>query len=177
MFRRCRLGNSLFACPATGALASAANHADAGRSMIIRQLVYLDALAREKHFRRAAGPAMSHSRRFRPRSMQLEEELGVMIVEARAALPGLHQGRRGGARPCQAHPGRGRDPEGFDRGAARGRRRAHPARRDPDGDCRMIALSPRPFSARYPAVSLTVLSLTSQEIQQGSSTISSSMSG
>ena len=49
--------------------------------MIIRQLIYLDALAREKHFRRAAEACHVSQPTLSAAIVQLEEELGVLIVE------------------------------------------------------------------------------------------------
>ncbi|MFY7960691.1 MAG: LysR family transcriptional regulator, partial [Elsteraceae bacterium] len=49
--------------------------------MIIRQLIYLDALAREKHFRRAAEACHVSQPTLSAAIHQLEEELGVLIVE------------------------------------------------------------------------------------------------
>ena len=49
--------------------------------MIIRQLIYLDALAREKHVRRAAEACHVSQPTLSAAIVQLEEELGVMIVE------------------------------------------------------------------------------------------------
>ena len=116
--------------------------------MIIRQLIYLDALAREKHFRRAAEACHVSQPTLSAAVVQLEEELGVMIVE------------------------RGRRFQGFTKeGEAV---LAHARREGVSGRIRlgaiptalpMIAHITAPFSARYPEVSLTVLSLTSQEIQ------------
>ena len=49
--------------------------------MLLRQLVYLRALARERHFGRAQPPAASPSRPYQPRLKQLEAELAVPIVQ------------------------------------------------------------------------------------------------
>ena len=57
--------------------------------MIIRQLVYLDALAREKHFRRAAEACHVSQPTLSAAIVQLEEELGVLIVERGRRFQGL----------------------------------------------------------------------------------------
>ena len=57
--------------------------------MIIRQLIYLDALAREKHFRRAAEACHVSQPTLSAAIAQLEEELGVLIVERGRRFQGL----------------------------------------------------------------------------------------
>ncbi len=134
--------------------------------MIIKQLVYLDALAREKHFRRAAEACNISQPTLSAAIVQLEDELGVLIVE------------------------RGRRFKGFTREGemvlAHARRILAESdvmkqslaemRQGMTGNLRlgaiptalpMVAHITAPFSARYPNVRLTVLSLTSQEIQDG----------
>jgi DNA-binding transcriptional LysR family regulator len=134
--------------------------------MIIRQLIYLDALAREKHFRRAAEACHVSQPTLSAAIVQLEEELGVMIVERGRRFQGLTKegevvlahSRRILAEADLMKASIAELREGL---SGRIRLGAIPTALP------MIAHITAPFSARYPAVSLTVLSLTSQEIQQG----------
>jgi len=57
--------------------------------MIIRQLIYLDALARERHFRKAAEHCHVSQPTLSTAIAQLEEELGVLIVERGRRFEGL----------------------------------------------------------------------------------------
>src|SRR6218665_3181877 len=115
--------------------------------MIIRQLVYLDALAREKHFRRAAEACHVSQPTLSAAIVQLEEELGVMIVE------------RGRGIVAEAEVMKESIAELREGVSGRIRLGAIPTALP------MIAHITAPFSERYPTVSLTVLSLTSNEIQ------------
>ena len=134
--------------------------------MIIRQLVYLDALAREKHFRRAAEACHVSQPTLSAAIVQLEEELGVMIVERGRRFQGFTKEGEvvlAHARRILAEAEVMKDSIAELREGVSGRIRlgAIPTALP------MIAHITAPFSERYPAVSLTVLSLTSQEIQQG----------
>lgn len=139
---------------------------DTRHSMIIRQLIYLDALAREKHFRRAAEACHVSQPTLSAAIVQLEEELGVMIVERGRRFQGLTKegevvlahARRILAETELMKASIAELREGL---SGRIRLGAIPTALP------MIAHITAPFSQRYPAVSLTVLSLTSQEIQQG----------
>ena len=62
--------------------------------MDIRQLQYLVALAREKHFTRAAQACNVTQPTLSGRIRQLEQELGVPIVERGQRFHGLHTRRR-----------------------------------------------------------------------------------
>lgn len=134
--------------------------------MIIRQLIYLDALAREKHFRRAAEACHVSQPTLSAAIVQLEEELGVMIVERGRRFQGLTKegevvlahARRILAETALMKASIAELREGL---SGRIRLGAIPTALP------MIAHITAPFSQRYPGVSLTVLSLTSQEIQQG----------
>ncbi|WP_420102323.1 LysR substrate-binding domain-containing protein [Bosea sp. (in: a-proteobacteria)] len=134
--------------------------------MIIRQLIYLDALAREKHFRRAAEACHVSQPTLSAAIVQLEEELGVMIVERGRRFQGLTKegevvlahARRILAETELMKASIAELREGL---SGRIRLGAIPTALP------MIAHITAPFSQRYPGVSLTVLSLTSQEIQQG----------
>lgn len=132
--------------------------------MIIRQLIYLDALAREKHFRRAAEACHVSQPTLSAAITQLEEELGVLIVERGRRFQGFT--REGEvvlahARRMLAEAEVMRETIAELREGVSGRIRigAIPTALP------MIAHITAPFSERYPTVSLTVLSLTSQEIQ------------
>jgi DNA-binding transcriptional LysR family regulator len=133
--------------------------------MIIRQLVYLDALAREKHFRRAAEACHVSQPTLSAAIHQLEEELGVLIVERGHRFQALT--REGEAvlihaRRILAEADLLKETIIELRQGVTGRIRlgviptALP----------IVAHITAPFSTRFPGVSLTVLSLTSQEIQR-----------
>lgn len=133
--------------------------------MIIRQLVYLDALAREKHFRRAAEACHVSQPTLSAAIHQLEEELGVLIVERGHRFQALT--REGEAvlvhaRRILAEADLLKESIAELRQGVTGRIRlgviptALP----------IVAHITAPFSTRFPGVSLTVLSLTSQEIQR-----------
>lgn len=132
--------------------------------MIIRQLVYLDALARERHFRRAAESCHVSQPTLSAAIAQLEDELGVLIVERGRRFQGLTKegeavlahARRILAEAEQMKDAIAELKEGL---SGRIRLGAIPTALP------MIAHLTAPFSARYPGVSLTVLSLTSSEIQ------------
>lgn len=132
--------------------------------MIIRQLIYLDALARERHFRKAAEHCHVSQPTLSAAIAQLEEELGVLIVERGRRFEGLT--REGEivlahARRILAEADLMKASIAELREGVSGRIRlgAIPTALP------MIAHITAPFSSRYPAVSLTVLSLTSAEIQ------------
>ncbi|HMN70530.1 MAG TPA: LysR family transcriptional regulator [Rhodoblastus sp.] len=134
--------------------------------MIIRQLVYLDALARARHFRKAAEACHVSQPALSAAIAQLEEELGVLIIERGRRFQGLT--REGEivlahARRILAEADLMKESIAGLRGGLSGRVRlgAIPTALP------MIAHITAPFSERYPAVSMTVLSLTSTEIQQG----------
>jgi len=134
--------------------------------MIIRQLVYLDALAREKHFRRAAEACHVSQPTLSAAIAQIEEELGVLIVERGRRFQGFTKEGEvvlAHARRILAEAEVMKDSIAELREGVSGRIRlgAIPTALP------MIAHITAPFSDRYPAVSLTVLSLTSQEIQEG----------
>ena len=102
------------------------------RAMVIRQLEYLVALAREKHFGRAAEACHVTQPTLSAAIRQLEEDLGAPIIERghRYHRPDAAGPARAGARP--AHPRRGRGPAARHRGARQGPVRPAAARRDPD---------------------------------------------
>jgi DNA-binding transcriptional LysR family regulator len=132
--------------------------------MIIRQLIYLDALARERHFRKAAEVCHVSQPTLSAAIVQLEEELGVLIVERGRRFQGLTKegeavlahARRILAEADLMKASIAELREGI---SGRIRLGAIPTALP------MIAHLTAPFSSRYPAVTLTVLSLTSNEIQ------------
>ncbi|MCA0404591.1 MAG: LysR family transcriptional regulator [Proteobacteria bacterium] len=132
--------------------------------MQIKQLVYLDALARERHFGRAAEACNISQPTLSAAIAQLEDELGVLIVERGRQYRGLT--REGEvvlahARRMLAEGETLRDTIAEMRVGLGGRLRlgAIPTALP------MVTHLTAPFSAAYPGVALTVLSLTSQEIQ------------
>lgn len=131
--------------------------------MVIRQLMYLDALARERHFRRAAEACHVSQPTLSGAIAQLEEELGVLIVERGRRFQGLTAEGEvvlAHARRILAEADMLRDAIAELRQGVSGRIRlgAIPTALP------MVAHITAPFSQRYPDVSLTVLSLTSTEI-------------
>jgi|SRR5579872_4666436 DNA-binding transcriptional LysR family regulator len=136
------------------------------RPMMLRQLEYLVALAREKHFGRAAAACNVSQPTLSAAIRQLEEELGAPIVERGHKFHGLTaQGR---AALDHAHrilaeaSALKRNLEEMDRGLS-GRLRigAIPTALP------IVAHITAPFYERFPNVSVTILSLNSQQIQQG----------
>ncbi|OYW66152.1 MAG: hypothetical protein B7Z40_11840 [Bosea sp. 12-68-7] len=132
--------------------------------MIIRQLIYLDALARARHFRKAAEHCHVSQPTLSAAIAQLEEELGVLIVERGRRFEGLTKEGEivlAHARRILAEVDLMKASIAELREGVSGRIRlgAIPTALP------MIAHITAPFSSRYPAVSLTVLSLTSAEIQ------------
>ena len=134
--------------------------------MVLRQLEYLVALAREKHFGRAALACNVSQPTLSAAIRQLEEDLGAPIVERGHKFHGLTpQGRI-----ALDHAHRilaeadllRRDLTDMDRGLS-GRLRigAVPTALP------IVSQLTGPFHARFPNVFLTVLSQTSQEIQNG----------
>ena len=132
--------------------------------MIIRQLVYLDALARERHFRKAAEACHVSQPTLSAAIAQLEAELGVLIVERGRRFQGFTREGEvvlGHARRILAEADLLKESIAELTQGVSGRVRlgAIPTALP------MVAHITAPFSARYPGVSLTVLSLTSAEIQ------------
>ncbi len=134
--------------------------------MVIRQFEYLVALAREQHFGRAAEACHVTQPTLSAAIRQLEEELGAPVIERGHRYLGLTpQGKL-----ALEHAHRilaevdelKRGVEELDRGVS-GRLRlgviptALP----------IVAHLTAPFYARFPRVTVAVLSLTSQEIQRG----------
>ena len=133
--------------------------------MVIRQLEYLVALAREKHFGRAADACHVTQPTLSAAIRQLEDDLGAPIVERGHRYVGLTpQGRLAlehAHRILAEATGMRREIEELDKGLS--------------GQLRLGAIPTAlpivshltaPFMARYPRVTVTVLSLTSQDIQR-----------
>ncbi len=132
--------------------------------MIIKQLVYLDALARERHFRRAAEACNISQPTLSAAISQLESELGVMIVKRGRRFIGLTEEGElvvAHARRILADTQSLKESLSELRFGLRGTLRlgAIPTALP------LIAHITAPFSRRFPAVKLVVLSLTSQDIQ------------
>ena len=134
--------------------------------MVLRQLEYLVALAREKHFGRAAEACHVTQPTLSAAIRQLEEDLGAPIIERGHRFIGLTpQGRlaleHAQRMLAEAQDLRQRIGE-LDKGLS-GRLRigviptALP----------LVSHLTAPFYARYPHVAVTLLSQTSQEIERG----------
>ena len=133
--------------------------------MVIRQLEYLVALAREKHFGRAAEACHVTQPTLSAAIRQLEDDLGAPIVERGHRYVGqTPQGRLAlehAHRVLAEVETMRRDIEGLDKGlSGRLRLGAIPTALP------IVSHLTAPFTARYPSVAVTVLSLTSQEIQR-----------
>jgi DNA-binding transcriptional LysR family regulator len=134
--------------------------------MVIRQLEYLVALAREKHFGRAAAACHVSQPTLSAAIRMLEQDLGAPIVERGHRYVGLT--RQGLLTLEHAHrilaetDNLRRDLEEIDKGLA-GRLRigAVPTALP------LVSHITAPFHARYPDVAVTVLSQTSNEILRG----------
>lgn len=134
--------------------------------MVLRQLEYLVALAREQHFGRAALACNVSQPTLSAAIRQLEADLGAPIVERGHKFHGLtSQGRM-----VLDHAHRilaeadilRRDLQEMDKGlSGRLRLGAIPTALP------IVSHITGPFHARFPNVSVTVLSLNSQEIQRG----------
>jgi DNA-binding transcriptional LysR family regulator len=134
--------------------------------MILRNLRYLDALALEKHFARAAAACQVTQPTLSAGIKQLEEELGLLIVQRGQRFEGLTlEGERVllWARRILADCESLRQEASELRAGLSGRLRlgviptALPA----------VAQLTAPFAQRHPLVSISVLSLSSIEIQRG----------
>jgi DNA-binding transcriptional LysR family regulator len=133
--------------------------------MFIRQFEYLEALAREKHFRRAAESCHVSQPTLSAAIAQLEEELGVPLVERDGRFQGLTaEGEIVLARARRALI----EIESL-------RAEVAEAREGLRGKLRfgviptalpMAVRVTAPFCAAFPAVTLEILSLTSDQIQQ-----------
>lgn len=134
--------------------------------MLLRNLTYLDALAREEHFARAAAACNVTQPTLSAGIKQLEEELGLLLVQRGQRFQGLTpEGEQvlHWARRVLADATSLQEVASELRSGLVGRLRIGsiptvlPA----------MALVTAPFAERYPGVSITVLSLPSTEIQRG----------
>jgi DNA-binding transcriptional LysR family regulator len=134
--------------------------------MIIRQLIYLTALAREKHFGRAAASCNVSQPTLSAAIQQLEADLGVPIVERGQRFKGLTaEGQRvleWGHRILADLEALTQDLQEMREGLTGHLRfvvipSALPA----------VSLVTAPFCASHPRVSITVRSMSSIEIQRG----------
>ena len=133
--------------------------------MVLRQLEYLVALAREKHFGRAAEACHVSQPTLSAAIRLLEEDLGAPIVESGPPLCRTDHAGPACGRARAAHPGRIRKPAARPGGNRQGPERP-PA---PGGNSHRLPIVSKitgPFFARYPDVTMTVLSLTSAEIER-----------
>lgn len=132
--------------------------------MFLRQLEYLTALAREEHFGRAAAACWVSQPTLSDGIRKLEAEFGVAVVRRGHRFEGFTpEGERLLAWGRRLLADRSSMLAEFTRGGFAGRLRigAVPAALPP------VALLTGPFCAAHPRTSLTVLSLTSAEIQRG----------
>jgi DNA-binding transcriptional LysR family regulator len=136
-----------------------------GFQMVIRQVIYLDALAREKHFRRAAEACHVSQPTLSGAIAQLEEELGVMIVERGRRFQGLTKegdvvlahARRILAEADLLHASIAQLRQGL---SGRIRLGVIPTALP------MVTRITSAFSEKFPDVAFTILSLTSSEIME-----------
>ena len=134
--------------------------------MVIRQFEYLVALAREQHFGRAAQACHVTQPTLSAAIRQFEQELGAPIIERGHRYIGLTpQGKLAlehAHRVLAEVDDLRRGVEALDKGVS-GRLRlgAIPTALP------IVSHLTAPFFARYPGVTVTVLSRTSQEIQRG----------
>jgi DNA-binding transcriptional LysR family regulator len=134
--------------------------------MLLRNLRYLEALAREQHFARAAKTCHVTQPTLSAGIKQLEEELGLLIVQRGQRFQGLTPE---GLRVVEWTRRILSDVESLEQEASElraglvGRLRlgAIPV------VLPMVALLTAPFAARHPQVAITVTSLSSMEIQRG----------
>lgn len=134
--------------------------------MLTRNLEYLVALARERHFGRAAAACQVTQPTLSAGIMHLEEELGILIVQRGQRFEGLTaEGERVLAWSHRILA----DMESLEQDASAMRDRLV-------GRLRLgvvptalpiVALLTTPFEQRYPEVAVTILSLTSIDIQRG----------
>lgn len=134
--------------------------------MLLRNLKYLDALARERHFARAAKSCNITQPTLSAGIKQLEEELGLLIVQRGQRFEGFTpEGQRmlDWSRRILADCDSLQQEASELRAGLVGRLRigAIPT------TLPMIALLTGPFAIRHPQVNITITSLSSVEIQRG----------
>jgi DNA-binding transcriptional LysR family regulator len=134
--------------------------------MLLRNLTYLDALSREQHFARAAAACHVTQPTLSSGIKQLEEELGLLIVQRGQRFQGftpeglrvLQWARQILADTASLHQEASELREGL---VGRLRIGAIPTALP------MTALITVPFAEQHPRVTTTILSLTSIDIQRG----------
>lgn len=134
--------------------------------MVIRQLVYLTALARERHFGRAAAACNVTQPTLSAGIRQLEEDLGVPVVERGRSFRGFTpEGRTvlAWAQRILADCDGLRQELGLMRRGLTGRLRIGVV----PSALSVAALITAPFARAHPLVNLTILSLSSIEIGEG----------
>ena len=133
--------------------------------MFIRQFEYLEALAREKHFRRAAEACNVSQPTLSAALAQLEDELGVPLVERSGRFQGLTPEGEivlARARRALVEIDAMRAEVAEAREGLRGKLRIGVIPTALPMAVRVTA----PFCAAFPAVTLEILSLTSDQIRQ-----------
>jgi DNA-binding transcriptional LysR family regulator len=133
---------------------------------LIKHLEYLSALAREKHFARAAASCQVTQPTLSAGIKHLEDTLGVLIVERGQRFRGLTpEGERvlAWAQRILADVQSLRQDVSESRGGLTGRLRMGVV----PAALPMVSLVTTPFADRYPETTTTVLSMTSKEIQRG----------
>jgi DNA-binding transcriptional LysR family regulator len=135
-------------------------------ALLIKHLEYLSALAREKHFARAAAACQVTQPTLSAGIKHLEDTLGVLIVERGQRYRGLTpEGERvlSWAQRILADVQSLRQDVSESRGGLTGRLRLGVV----PAALPMVSLVTTPFADRYPDTTTTVLSMTSKEIQRG----------
>jgi DNA-binding transcriptional LysR family regulator len=135
-------------------------------ALLLKHLEYLSALAREKHFARAAAACQVTQPTLSAGIKHLEETLGVLIVERGQRFRGLTpEGERvlAWAQRILGDVQSLRQDVSASRGGLTGRLRVGVV----PAALPMVALVTAPFADRYPDTTATVLSMTSKEIQRG----------
>jgi DNA-binding transcriptional LysR family regulator len=134
-------------------------------TLLIRQFQYLVALARERHFARAAAACHVTQPTLSSGIKQLEESLGVLVVERGQRFRGLTpEGERvlAWARRITADVQSLRQDVDATRGELSGRLRVGVV----PSALPMIAMLTAPFAERHPGTSITVTSLTSSALER-----------
>jgi DNA-binding transcriptional LysR family regulator len=135
-------------------------------ALLIKHLEYLSALAREKHFARAAAACQVTQPTLSAGIKHLEETLGVLIVERGQRFRGLTpEGERvlAWAQRILADVQSLKQDVSASRGGLTGRLRLGVV----PAALPMVSLVTTPFADRYPETTTAVLSMTSKEIQRG----------
>jgi DNA-binding transcriptional LysR family regulator len=157
--------NNRVTVPTTTTNGNGAPHAHPTGTLLIRQFQYLVALARERHFARAAAACHVTQPTLSSGIKQLEESLGVLVVERGQRFRGLTpEGERvlAWARRITADVQSLRQDVDATRGELSGRLRVGVV----PSAVPMIALLTAPFAERYPGTSITVISSTSRAIER-----------